>query len=75
MDNSRLFNQDYLDLLAVLSFIIGLLNYDENLSQSDKDDIMHQLDEKTNKMLEKIEEDLDEQNEMLREILRRLEKQ
>ena len=72
MSESR-FNQDFMDLLAVLSFIIGILNYDENLSQSDKDDLMHELDEKTTKMLDKIEEDLEEQNNMLREILKRLE--
>ena len=72
MSESR-FNQDFMDLLAVLSFIIGILNYDENLSQSDKDDLMHELDEKTTKMLDKIEEDLEEQNDMLREILKRLE--
>ena len=62
-----------MDLLALLSFVVGILNYDENLSQSDKDDLMRSLDEKTNSMLNRIEEDLEEQNEMLREILKRLE--
>ena len=62
-------NQDFLDAIAVVSFIIGLANYEENLTQSDKDDMLKQIDETTNKMLAKLEGDLEEQNEMLREIL------
>ena len=73
MVENRRFNQDFMDLLALLSFVIGIFNYEENLSQSDKDDLMRELDEKTNDMLTKIEDDLEEQNEMLREILKRLE--
>lgn len=74
MNNGSRFNQDFLDAISILSFMIGIMNLDENLSQSDKDDMMHQLDEKTNKMLKRIEDDLEEQNEMLREILSRLER-
>lgn len=66
-------NQDFLDALAVVSFMIGIANYNENLSQSDKDDMMKALDEKTNAMLSRLENDLAEQNEILREILERLE--
>jgi len=65
-------NQDFLDALAVVSFIVGIANYNENLSQSDKDDMMQALDEKTTALLKTIERDLDEQNEMLKEILERL---
>ena len=67
------YNQDFLDAVALVSFIIGIANYNENLSQSDKDDMMHALDEKANNMLEKLEADLEEQNELLRQILDRLE--
>ena len=66
------YNQDMLDSLTLLSFIIGIANYGENLSQSDKDDMMQMLDKKTNAMLERLENDLEQQNEMLREILERL---
>lgn len=38
-----------MDFLALMSFIIGIANYDENLSQSDKDDLMKSLDEKNNR--------------------------
>lgn len=66
------YNQDFLDAVALVSFIIGIANYNENLSQSDKDDMMHALDEKANNMLEKLEADLEEQNELLRQILDKL---
>ena len=67
------YNQDFLDAVSLVSFIIGIANYNENLSQSDKDDMMHALDEKANNMLEKLEADLEEQNELLRKILDKLE--
>ena len=67
------YNEDLLDILSILSFVIGIANYNENLSQSDKDDLMHALDEKTNKMLESIKKDLDFQNRMLKKILKILE--
>ena len=66
------YNQDFLDAVSLVSFIIGIANYNENLSQSDKDDMMHALDEKSNNMLEKLEADLEEQNELLRQILDKL---
>ena len=66
-------NDDFLDVMACMGFAIGLVNYQENLQQSDNDDIMKKLDDKTNLMIERIEKDLDEQNQMLQEILKRLE--
>ena len=67
------FNEDFLDIMSIISFAIGIANLNENLSQSDKDEMMHALDEKTNKMLERIENDLEEQNVMLRKILEKME--
>ncbi len=66
------YNQDYLDTLALLSFIIGIVNYEENLTQSDKDDIMQSLDKQTRDILTKIKTALDDQNTMLKEISDRL---
>ena len=71
---SNLFNDDFLDTLSVVSFIIGIMNYQENLSQSDKDDIIHQSSEDAQRILEQLEKDLDIQNEMLREIIERLDR-
>lgn len=71
---SSLFNDDFLDTLTVVGFIIGLMNYNENLSQSDKDDMLQQISNEMQDLLEKLESDIDEQNEILREILDRLDK-
>lgn len=63
-----------MDALAMLSFLVGVANYNENLTQNDKDDIMKRLDAQTVDILEKLTAALNEQNIMLKEILRRLEK-
>ena len=68
------FNEDMLDALTLVSFLIGVANYNENLTQSDKDDIMKSLDQQTNDILMRVEEALQEQNEMLIEILQELRK-
>lgn len=64
-----MYSQEFLDFIAVASFWIGILNYDENLSQSDKDDMMNQTSATMEAMLNRLEDDLEEQNQMFREIL------
>lgn len=66
-------NKDYMDTLAILSFVIGVANYQENLTQNDKAEIMKKFDEQTKHILIQLEQAVEEQNKMLREILRRLE--
>jgi len=66
-------NEDFLDVMACMGFAIGLVNYQENLQQSNNDDIMKKLDDKTNDMIQRLEKDLDEQNNMLKAILKKLE--
>ena len=66
------YNQDLLDAVAIVSFLIGIANYNENLTQSDKDDIMRRLDRQTQDILERVEKALNEQNAMLEEILKRV---
>lgn len=68
-----MYNQNMLDTLTLVSFLIGVANYEENLTQSDKDDIMNRLDHQTKNILIELQKSIDEQNGMLREILRRLE--
>lgn len=63
------YNEDLLDAVTLLSFMIGIANYGQNLSQNDKDDMMQALDRKTNLLVERLEKDLEEQNKMLEEIL------
>ena len=68
------YNQDLLDTLNLLSFIVGVKNYQENLTQNDKAEIMNRLDEQTKEILIHVEQELEKQNEMLREILLVLER-
>lgn len=68
----NILNDDFLDIMACMGFAIGLVNYQENLQQSDNDDIMKELDDKTNFMIKKLEEDLERQNELLKEILKKI---
>ena len=67
-----MFNDDMLDTLTVVSFLIGVANYRENLTQSDKDDLLKKLDTQTKEILETIRKEIEEQNRMLKEILERL---
>lgn len=66
-------NDDFLDVMACMGFAIGLVNYQENLQQSNNDDIMKELDNNTNLMISRLEKDLEEQNVMLKAILKKLE--
>lgn len=62
-------NQDFMNELQLVSFIIGWMNLQENLTQNDKADIMNRLDQQTKDILGKVEEALEKQNEMLKQIL------
>lgn len=68
----NILNDDFLDVMACMGFAIGLVNYQENLQQSNNDDIMKELDDKTNLMIERLEKDLEQQNRMMRKILKKL---
>ena len=76
-----MWNPNLMDNLNVASFYIGLKNLQENLSQSDKDDLIRSMS-KTNKELleelekdiEELEKDIEEQNAMLRDIITRLDR-
>lgn len=57
------------DFIDTVSFIIGLANYRENLTQNDKAEIMDKLDKQTNDILMDVKLELSKQNEMLTEIL------
>ena len=65
-------NQELMDAINIASYLIGVANYNENLTQNDKAEIMNKLDKQTQDILVKVEESLEKQNEMLEEILKRL---
>lgn len=65
-------NDNLLNAIQIVSFIVGVLNYNENLTQTDKDDIMQKLDQQTKDILQNVEKQLQEQNILLREIIKKL---
>lgn len=71
MNNGQL---DFLDILNIMSFIIGLMNYDENLTQNDKQDLMQELNAKSDKLLVEIHRHLTEQDKKIDTILKEVRK-
>lgn len=71
MNNGQL---DFLDILNIMSFIIGLMNYDENLTQNDKQDLMQELNAKSDKLLAEIHRHLTEQDKKIDNILKEVRK-
>ena len=65
-------NQELMDAINIASYLIGVANYNENLTQNDKAEIMNKLDEQTKEILKQIEDAIIKQNAMLEEILKRL---
>lgn len=57
----------FLDILGIMSFVLGLMNYEENLTQNDKQELMQQLNEKTDGLLREIKSLLDEIHKHLAE--------
>ena len=62
-------NDSFMDALSIASFLVGIANYNENLTQNDKAEIMDKLDRQTRDILININLELAKQNEMLVEIL------
>ena len=67
-----MYNKNVLDTLSLVSFIIGMANYGENLTQSDKDDMMNRLDHQMKNILIEVQKSIEEQNAMLRKIMEKL---
>lgn len=62
-----------LDLLNIMSFFIGLMNLQENLTQGDKQELMSETDKQTSIILKEIHSHLEQQDIKLDKLLERLE--
>ena len=62
----------FLDRIAMLSFLIGVANYDENMTQNDKQDLQKDLANRTRKMLDEIHGHLAVQDAKLNIIMEAL---
>lgn len=60
---------DALDVISVLSFILGYKNLMENREQSAHNDVSAANDKQAQFLLEELGRKFEEQNQMLREIL------
>lgn len=58
-----------LDAVTLISFGIALQNLDENITQSDKDDLQEELSKRAEEILRDIHAHLAEQDRMLKKIL------
>jgi hypothetical protein len=63
---------DFIDLLSIMSFCINLANLDENLTQSDKQDLTDELNNKMHLALQEIHTHLKEQDNKIDKILEEL---
>ena len=62
----------FLDTLSLLSFTISMLNYGENITQSDKQDLQQDLTNKVNLILKEIHSHLEQQDKKIDKILEEL---
>ena len=62
-------NLDLLDLVSLLSFYIGLVNLDYNITQSDLDSQTQELDRKLKEVVDDIHKHLKEQDIKLNKIM------
>lgn len=58
--------------LNIASFILGIMNYEENLTQNDKSEILQNSQNVSDKVIESIEQHLKIQDKKIDEILRLL---
>ena len=65
---------EFLDILNILSFVIGVMNYNENLTQGDKQELMSALDRQTENMLKDIHTHLQEQDIKIDMLIERMNK-
>ena len=63
---------DFIDLLSIASFVIGLMNLEENLTQGDKQELIGEFSNKADLLLNEIHAHLELQDAKLAEILEEL---
>ena len=67
-------NNDLINLINVLSFVIGYSNLQENRQQSDRNDVQAANKAQAKYLLNEINRRFDEQNRMLERLIELIEK-
>lgn len=63
----------FIDILAILSFWVGIENLNMNLTQDDKQDLQKDLADKADNLLKEIHSHLESQDKKIDYIIKRLE--
>ena len=53
---------DFLDLINIMSFVIAIVNLEENVTQSDKQELLQEFNDKASLLLTEIHKHLEEQD-------------
>ena len=59
----------FLDTINLISFFIGMMNLNENLTQGDKQELMEELSKKSDLLLKEIHAHLEDQDKKIESIL------
>lgn len=59
----------FLDTLGILSFLIGTMNLEENMTQGDKQEILETFSQKADDLLREIHQHLEKQDDKIDKIL------
>ena len=62
----------FLDTINLISFMIGVMNLNENLTQGDKQDLLKTFSQEAERLLNEIHHHLQEQDEKIDMILEEL---
>ena len=65
-------NQNFLDALSIASFIVGIVNYQENLTQNDKSEILQNSQNVSKTVIDEIDKHLQIQDYKIDIILSKL---
>lgn len=67
-------NSSFSDSVNIASLILGIANYQENLTQNDKQEIMKNLSDASDLILKSIETHLEQQDKKIDYIIKLLER-
>lgn len=61
-------NEQYINAVNILDFALQLMNYEQNLTQNDKQELLNELNDKANLLLSSIDQHLQDQDLRLKKI-------
>lgn len=67
------YKDNYMNMVNIISLVLGMMNLQENLTQGDKQDIIDDLNKKSELLLNEIHQHLKKQDEKIDLILKKIE--